>query len=121
MHREDDYIELREALRDFLRESRITVNDLLAAMDEEKQSLLDALKQRVSLSEEHSRILERSLSSKQLNLLLFILQAFYITNLSGLYKGRPICPAREDVIRGGRATSDGLKQVGRALGIHIDL
>ncbi|MEM3047319.1 MAG: hypothetical protein QW057_09615, partial [Candidatus Bathyarchaeia archaeon] len=62
-----------------------------------------------------------SLSSRELNLLLFALQVFYVTNLSGLYKGREVYPPRDEVMRGTKATLDGVRKVGRALGIRVDL
>jgi len=121
LHHKGEYVELREALRDFLKESEVTLDDLLAAMDEEKHGLLEALNKRVSLSHEDSQAVERPLSSRELNLLLFVIQAFYITSLSGLYKGKVIYPVRRDVVRGAKATLEGLKHVGRALGVHINL
>lgn len=121
MYLKGEYIELKTALKDLLRENRITLDDILSAMDEEKQGLMDALNQRVTLEEEECRLLEKSLTSKVLNLLLFVIQTFYITNPSGTYKGQVIYPVRDEVVLGMKATMEGLKRVGRALGVHVDI
>ncbi|MBS7609867.1 hypothetical protein KEJ19_04785 [Candidatus Bathyarchaeota archaeon] len=118
---EHDYIDLKDVLRDYLRENGITLQDILSIMDEEKEGIMEALSKRVALTEEERHELERSLKSSQLNTLLFVIQAFYIINLGGLYKGRIIYPARDDVMRGGIVTAEGLRKIARALGIHIDL
>lgn len=113
------YIDLKDALKDYLRESGITLQDLLSAMDEEKGGIMEALSQRIALTDEDRRELERSLQSKQLNLLLFVVQAFYVINMPGLYKGRVIYPVRGDVMRGERVTVEGLRMIARTLGIRI--
>ncbi len=86
MSRLGNYVELRQALKDYLRDAGITLQDLLGVMDEE------------------GRTLERRLTSKELNLLLFVVQAFYILNASGTYKGRVLYPAREDVVLGDKVS-----------------
>jgi DNA-binding transcriptional MerR regulator len=118
---EHDYIDLKDALKDYLKENGITLQDLLSVMDEEKEGIMEALSKRVALTDEDRHELERSLQSNQLNTLLFVIQAFYIINLGGLYKGRIIYPVREDVMRGGKVTTEGLRKIARALGIHLDL
>jgi len=110
-----DYIPLRKALKDYLREQGITLSDLLSLMDEEKKGLMEALCERVHLTESQSRKLEKSLTSRDLNLLLFVVQAFYVLNHSGLYKGFIIEPTREEVMWGNKATFEGCKMILKAL------
>jgi DNA-binding transcriptional MerR regulator len=82
--RKEDYIPLRKALKDYLKEQGITLNDLLSVMDEDKEGIMEALSKRVYLTRKQREALEKWLSSKDLNLLLFVIQAFYILNPSGL-------------------------------------
>ncbi|RLG95366.1 hypothetical protein DRO37_02545 [Candidatus Bathyarchaeota archaeon] len=111
------YIDLRTALKNYLKEQGITLSDLLSMMDEDKEGIMDALKKRVHLNERQSRMLEENLTSKQLNLLLFVIQAFYILNPSGLYKDLIIEPTREDVMYGDKVTFEGCKMILEALRI----
>jgi len=111
------YIDLRTALKNYLKEQGITLSDLLSMMDEDKEGIMDALKKRVHLNERQSRMLEENLTSKQLNLLLFVIQAFYILNPSGLYKDLIIEPTREDVLYGDKVTFEGCKMILEALRI----
>jgi len=113
----EDYIPLKKVLKDYLREHGITLRDLLSAMDEDKEGIMEALSRRVHLTREQRRALELGLSSRDLNLLLFVIQAFYIINPSGLYKGFIIEPVREDVMFGDRVTFEGCKMILKALGI----
>jgi len=120
MSRRGDYIDLRQALKDYLRDAGITLQDLLGVMDEEKSGIIEALRKRIHLTEEEGKALERRLTSKELNTLLFVVQAFYILNSSGTYKGRVLYPARKDVVLGDKVSSQGCKMILRALGIHTD-
>jgi len=120
MSRRSDYIELRRALKDYLGDAGITLQDLLGVMDEEKGGIIEALRKRIHLTEEEGKALERRLTSKELNILLFVVQAFYVLNTSGTYKGRVLYPTREDVVRGDKVSSQGCKMILRALGIHTD-
>jgi len=113
----EDYIPLKKVLKDYLREHGITLRDLLSAMDEDKEGIMEALSRRVHLTREQRRALELGLSSRDLNLLLFVIQAFYIINPSGLYKGFIIEPVREDVMFGDKVTFEGCKMILKALGI----
>jgi DNA-binding transcriptional MerR regulator len=112
-----DYITLRKALKDYLKEHGVTLSDLLNVMDEDKEGIMEALGRRVYLTREQRKALERSLSSRELNLLLFVIQAFYLLNPSGLYKGLIIEPTKEDVMLGDKATFEGCKMILKALGI----
>lgn len=116
----EDYIDLKLALKDYLREHGLTLNDILMAMDDDREGALEALRKRTLLTEDELEQLERKLTSRQLNTLLFVIQVFYIVNVSGLYKGRMIYPCRDDIVRDNRVTSEGVKMVLRALGIHFD-
>ena len=113
----EGYIPLKKVLKDYLREHGITLRDLLSAMDEDKEGIMEALSRRVHLTREQRRALELGLSSRDLNLLLFVIQAFYIINPSGLYKGFIIEPVREDVMFGDKVTFEGCKMILKALGI----
>ena len=113
----EDYIPLKKVLKDYLREHGITLKDLRSAMDEDKEGIMEALSRRVHLTREQRRALELGLSSRDLNLLLFVIQAFYIINPSGLYKGFIIEPVREDVMFGDKVTFEGCKMILKALGI----
>ncbi|MBS7614300.1 hypothetical protein KEJ18_00975 [Candidatus Bathyarchaeota archaeon] len=115
-----DYIPLRKALKDYLREQGIALSDLLSLMDDEKKGLMEALRKRVHLTESQSRMLEKALTSRDLNLLLFVVQAFYGLNHSGLYKGFIIEPTREEVMWGNKATFEGCKMILRALQVSTN-
>jgi len=114
------YIDLRTALKNYLKEQGITLQDLLSSMDEDKEGIMEALRKRVYLTEDQSRILEERLTSKELNLLLFVIQAFYILNPSGMYRDFIIEPTREDVMYGDKATFEGCKLILKALRISTE-
>jgi len=114
------YIDLRTALKNYLKEQGITLQDLLSSMDEDKEGIMEALRKRVYLTEDQSRILEEKLTSKELNLLLFVIQAFYILNPSGMYRDFIIEPTREDVMYGDKATFEGCKLILKALRISTE-
>ncbi len=116
----EDYIPLRRALKDYLKEHGITLKDLLSVMDENKEGIMDSLSKRVHLTWRQREALERGLSSRDLNLLLFVIQAFYILNPSGLYKGLIIEPMREEVMFGDKVTFGGCKMILKALRISVD-
>lgn len=120
MYGKRKYIDLRAALKNYLKEQGITLQDLLSSMDEDKEGIMDALRKRVYLTENQSRILEEKLTSKQLNLLLFVIQAFYILNPSGMYRDFIIEPTREDVMYGDKATFEGCKLILKALRISTE-
>jgi len=115
-----EYIDLRAALKDYLKEQGITLSDLLSVMDEQKEGIMESLRKRVHLTEAQSRALERNLTSKQLNLLLFVVQAFYLLNPSGTYKDFILEPTREDVVYGDKATFEGCKMILEALRISTE-
>lgn len=112
-------INVGEALRDLLKDYGVSLEDILDVMDEERKGVMEALMERVALTERECRLLESNLTSRQLNLLLFTLQTFYITNASGMYKGRLLMPLREHVVGvDGRVTFEGLQLIIKALGIR---
>ena len=115
MPQETGYVLLRKALKDYLKEQGTTLSDILSVMDEEKKGIMEALRERIRLTEEQSRVLERTLGSRDLNLLLFVVQAFYLLNPSGLYKGFVIEPARDEIMWGNKVTYEGCRNVLKAL------
>jgi len=115
-----EYVHLKKALSDLLKEYGVTVYDILDAMDEEPTGIKESFMRRVTISDEEYEILARSLSARQLNLLLFALQVFYIANVSGLYKGYMIIPTRDEVVKGiATITFEGIKKVAKALGFEL--
>ena len=120
MSRRRGYIDLRTALKNYLKEQGITLSDLLSVMDEQKEGIMESLRKRVYLTDAQCRALEKNLTSKQLNLLLFVVQAFYLLNPSGTYKGFIIEPKREDVVYGEKATFEGCKMILKALRISTE-
>ena len=120
MYGKRKYVDLRTALKNYLKEQGITLQDLLSSMDEDKEGIMEALRKRVYLTEDQSRILEEKLTSKELNLLLFVIQAFYILNPSGMYRDFIIEPTREDVMYGDKATFEGCKLILKALRISTE-
>jgi len=117
MPRRSGYVDIRTALKNYLKEQGITLSDLLSVMDEQKEGIMESLRKRIHLTEAQSRALEENLTSKQLNLLLFVVQAFYLLNPSGTYKDFILEPTREDVMYGDKVTFEGCKMILEAL--HI--
>ncbi len=109
---------LKEVLEDFLREQGLTVDDILDAMDEDPKGILESLTMRVSISEEEALKFLKLYSSRQLNLAIFAIQVFYLSNPSGYYKGYLIYPT-PDMVRGpdGLITKEGLILILRSLGL----
>ena len=115
MPQEKGYIPLRKALKDYLKECGYTLSDLLGTMDEERKGLIEALRERIQLTDQQSRFLEQNFTSRNLNLLLFVAQAFYIINPSGMYKGMVIEPTREEVMLGEKISYEGSRAILKAL------
>jgi len=115
-----EYVHLKKALSDLLKEYGVTVYDILDAMDEEPTGIKESFMRRVRISEDEYEELARNLSTRQLNLLLFALQVFYIGNVSGLYKGYIIVPTRDEVVKGATTiTFEGVRKVAKALGFEL--
>jgi DNA-binding transcriptional MerR regulator len=117
---DEECIDVKLALKDFLRDNGLTLDDILSVMDEDKEGAIEALRKRTLLSEHELEQLERKATSRQLNTLLFVIQLFYLANPSGLYKNKPIYPCRDDVVRDGKITAESVKQILKILGVHID-
>jgi len=109
------YIPLKKAVDDYLREQGLTVADVVAVMDEDKESIAESLRKRCAISLGTERQLLEKLTSKQLNMLIFVVQVFYIINIGGMYKGLIIHPERGSVVSGQKVTEEGLRQVLKAL------
>ncbi len=109
------YIPLKKAVYDFLKEEDLTVADVVAVMDEDKDSIVESLRKRCTISLRTERLLLEKLTSKQLNFLIFVIQAFYIVNMGGMYKGFLIQPEREDIVIGEKVTEEGLRKILKAL------
>ncbi|RLE64695.1 MAG: hypothetical protein DRJ47_07125 [Thermoprotei archaeon] len=113
------YISIREALKDYLRDQGLTIEDILDAMDEDPKSLLESLLKRVNLSYKEALKIEEQYTPSQLNLLIFAIQLFYITMKTNYYKGFIIIPLREEVVGAdGKVTRDGLRKIIRSLGLR---
>ncbi len=101
-------IPVENALNDLLREYGLTLNDLLDAMITEDIDVYNELLDRL---ESKSRDVVETINNlpwRLAALTLFVLQAFYIVNPSGLYKGFFIDPPREYVMNGFKARFSGL-------------
>lgn len=110
------YIPLEKAVNDYLKEQGLTVADVVAVMDEDREGVLESLRKRCTTSfRTEMRLLEK-LTSRQLNFLIFVMQAFYIVNVSGMYKGFLIYPERDQVVAGQKITEEGLRLILKALG-----
>lgn len=109
------YIPLKKAVNDYLREQGLTMADIVRVMDEDKEGIAESLRKRCAISFRTERSLLEKLTSKQLNFLIFVIQAFYIINIPGIYKGLIIYPKRELVVTGERVTEEGLRQILEAL------
>ncbi|MEM2940808.1 MAG: hypothetical protein QW304_04570 [Thermoproteota archaeon] len=109
------YIPLKKAVDDYLKEQGLTVADIVRVMDEDKEGIAESLRKRCAISFTTERRLLEKLTSRQLNFLIFVVQAFYIVNIPGMYKGLIIYPERELVVTGEKVTEEGLKRILKAL------
>ena len=109
-------ITLRQALYDLLKDEGVSIDDLLTVMDDNPQGIIESLMKRVNITLDEAISLEKKLSSKQLNILLFAIHVFYIVNTSGYYKDFLIYPPRDLVIGpDGKVTKEGLNLIIRSL------
>ncbi len=91
-------IPVEKALLDLLREYGTTLDDLLVAMKTENLDVYEELIKRIAMPSKDTIAYIYSLPWKLVALTLFTLQALYIVNPSGLYKGYLLDPPREQVI-----------------------
>jgi len=111
-------ITLRKAVKDYLREQGISLEDLLDAMDESLEGVIESLMKRVSIDYKDALELEKNYGTRQLNLLIFAIQVFYLMPFSGYYKGYLIIPTREEVLnKEGKVSKNGLYKIIRSLGL----
>lgn len=112
------YIMLKNALYDFLKEKDVSLNDILDAMDEDSIGLEKSLLKRINISREKVLKIIKDYTARQLNLLIFVIQVFYLSNYSGMYKNRLIIPLRDEVVGlNGKITENGLRKIIKALGL----
>jgi len=113
------YVPLKKALEDFLKQFDLTVEDILDAMDESKEGAIESLKMRANLTEKDIKFIEQNFTSRDINLLVFVIQVFYSPVSPGLYRSLLVIPARDEVVGpDGKVTRDGLVKIMRALGLR---
>ena len=96
------------AFFDLLREYGLTVEDLVKAMDEENIDVYNELINRLSVKSRDIVSYIYSIPWKKACILLFIIQAFYIVNIPGQYKGYLLDPPRDAVMEASRVKPSGL-------------
>jgi len=104
----ENRIPVEKALLDLLREQGITVNDLLAAMREEGIDVYGELVKRLVYPARDTVAYIYGMPWKLAALTLFALQALYIVNPGGLYKGFLLDPPREIVVLGDKVKPQGV-------------
>ncbi len=97
-----------KAFYDLLREYGITVNDLVKAMEEENIDVYRELIDRLTIKSKDIVSIIYSLPWRKACILLFIIQAFYIINIPGQYKGYLLDPPREAIVSGNKVKPQGL-------------
>ena len=113
------YVPLRKALEDFLKQFDLTVEDILDAMDESKEGAIESLKMRANLTEKDVKFIEQNFTSRDINLLVFVIQVFYSPTSPGLYRNLLVIPTRDEVVGSdGKVTREGLVKIMRALGLR---
>jgi hypothetical protein len=105
------YISLRDALKDFLKEHNLTINDILEVMDEDPEGIIKALQKRTGISRSDLEELISKYGGKRVNVAIIALQVFYLNNPSGMYKGKLIIPERDEIIRDGKVSVDGIRRI----------
>lgn len=106
--RHDMRIDVYRAFLDLLKEYGITVEDLLTAMRSEGIDVYDEIIKRISYLSPFIEKTVYSLPWRKAAILLFILQTFYVVNISGIYKGYLIDPPRELVMDGLKVKPSGI-------------
>lgn len=112
------YVKLKDVIKDFLKENGLDLRDIIDAMNESREDIRESLKRRTWLTKKQLSFLIQAFSVQELNLLIFALQTFYLINPSGLYKGAIIIPRREDIIRDGKATPNGIRLLTKELNLR---
>jgi hypothetical protein len=101
-------ISVIKAFKDLLREYGITIDDFIKAMEEENIDVYKELIDRLSVKSKDMISLIYSLPWRKACILLFIIQAFYIINVPGQYKGYLLDPPREVIMNGNKVKPIGL-------------
>ncbi len=102
------YISVVNAFLDLLREYGITIDDLLKAMEEENIDVYDEIIKRLSSKPRDVVKIVYSLPWRNASILLFIIQAFYVINIPGQYKGYLLDPPRHLIMAGDKVKPSGL-------------
>ncbi|MCR6669636.1 MAG: hypothetical protein NDF51_06515 [archaeon YNP-WB-040] len=105
------YIKLRDALKDFLKEHNITIDDILEVMDEDPEGIIKALQKRTGICRSELEELISRYGVKRVNVAILALQVFYLNNPSGMYKGKLITPERDEIIRDGKVSVDEIRRI----------
>ncbi len=92
------YIPVKNALLDLLREQGLSINDLLEAMRLENIDVYNELKKRLLYRDRMVEVFIESLNWRGAAILLFAVQALYIINPAGIYKGYLIIPLHDQVV-----------------------
>jgi hypothetical protein len=101
-------IPVEKALKDLLREYSITLEDLLTAMRIEDIDVYEELIKRLAYPSKDAVAYIYSLPWRLAAIALFTIQAFYIVNPSGQYKGYLLEPPRENIVSGDKILFRGL-------------
>ncbi len=92
------YITAANALLDLLKEQGLSINDLLEAMRIEDIDVYNELKKRLLYRDKVVEAFIDGLDWRRVAILLFTVQALYIINPSGIYKGYLITPLHDQVV-----------------------
>lgn len=101
-------LSVESALKDLLIEYGITFEDLFLAMYSENIDVYGELLERIEVKSRDVIETINNLPWKLAALTLFTIQALYLANPSGLYKGYLLTPSREEVVVGNKVRFSGL-------------
>lgn len=99
---------VEKALHDLLNEYGITFEDLLVAMYSENIDVYEELIRRMEVKSKDVIETINNLPWRLAALTLFVVQALYLANPSGLYKGYLLNPSREEIVSGDKVRFNGL-------------
>ena len=102
-----------------MKEFGVTPADVVAAMDEDPEGLLESLLKTVHVDRRTAERIISRMPAKHLNFAIFVAHALYLRNPSGLYKGKLIVPERDEVVRGEKLTLEGFREMLKALELYL--